>query len=317
VTLSYLATGFDWRAKYVAKLAPDGERLELRAWLTLASGDETSFPDARTQAVAGRLNWSGERAPPVVSRPLTLDCWPQSTTSDIPEIEEQIVVTGSRIRSDGFNLAAAAPPPPPPPPPPAPPAMMAEQESLGALKLYRIPEPVTVAAHAQKQVALLARPSVRVRSVYRRWIQLASEPEPSPASRVLVTRNLASEGLGLPLPAGDLILFSSGGARPVLLGEGSVGDHAVGEAVELEFGSAPGVMAQVRSLTRKPDAEAYELVVTNDRPEPIAFEALFGIPANRVAADMPLVERRGRPAMAFEVPANGSRTIGFRPVPAR
>jgi hypothetical protein len=194
--------------------------------------------------------------------------------------------------------------------------MMAEQESLGALKLYRIPEPVTVAAHAQKQVALLARPSVKVRTGYRRWIQPADESGPTPASRVLVTRNLAAEGLGLPLPAGDLILFSSGRSRPILLGEGSVADHAVGETVEIEIGGAPGVMARVRSLTRKPDAETYELVVTNDRSEPIAFEALFGLPANQIAADLPLVERRGRPAMAFEVPANGSRSLRFRRLPA-
>ena len=37
-------------------LSPDGRRLDLFAWLTLASMDETSFPDADTQAVAGQLN---------------------------------------------------------------------------------------------------------------------------------------------------------------------------------------------------------------------------------------------------------------------
>ena len=40
--------------------------------------------------------------------------------------------------------------------------MSASQEELGDLKLYRIPEPVTVAAHSQKQVAFLERAGVPV-----------------------------------------------------------------------------------------------------------------------------------------------------------
>lgn len=32
VTLSYLASGFDWQANYVATLAPDGRTMELFAW---------------------------------------------------------------------------------------------------------------------------------------------------------------------------------------------------------------------------------------------------------------------------------------------
>ncbi len=68
VDLSYLATGFDWQADYVATLSPDGTRLDLFAWLTLANGDETSFVDADTQAVAGRLNWSYARVPAVGGR---------------------------------------------------------------------------------------------------------------------------------------------------------------------------------------------------------------------------------------------------------
>ena len=65
------------------------------------------------------------------------------------------------------------------PPPPASPVaiMVAQQEELGDLKLYRIPEPVTVAARSQKQVALLHRAGVQVRTVYRmRFFAGASRP---------------------------------------------------------------------------------------------------------------------------------------------
>ena len=76
VTLSYLATGFDWQADYVALLSPDERTLHLQAWLTLASTDETSFVGATTQAVAGRVNRERTNVPPVSAPPLRLQCWP-------------------------------------------------------------------------------------------------------------------------------------------------------------------------------------------------------------------------------------------------
>ena len=63
LTLSYLAGGFDWQANYVATMRPDGTSADLIAWLTLVSGDVTSFVDAGTQVVAGKPNrvgaWNG------------------------------------------------------------------------------------------------------------------------------------------------------------------------------------------------------------------------------------------------------------------
>src|SRR3546814_18230215 len=59
VTLSYLARGFDWSADYVATLGADGSTLDLGAWVTLANGNGTGFPQASTTVVAGRLNKIG------------------------------------------------------------------------------------------------------------------------------------------------------------------------------------------------------------------------------------------------------------------
>src|SRR5690606_36369819 len=134
--------------------------MALLGWLTLVSADETSFADATTSAVAGRVNrsedTSDDEARMAIQRARHLNreygCWPAGTTSDV----------------------TAPPPPPPPAPPPmamampvpeimvtamrrqeslADVAVVAQAENLGDLKLYRIPVPVTVAAQAQKQVA--------------------------------------------------------------------------------------------------------------------------------------------------------------------
>jgi hypothetical protein len=85
VTLSYLASGFDWQANYVANVTESGSKMDLFAWVTLANGDETSFENASTQAVAGRVNREGsDSGPREGGRGIQLRCWPSARTSDIP-----------------------------------------------------------------------------------------------------------------------------------------------------------------------------------------------------------------------------------------
>ncbi len=311
VTLSYLATGFDWQANYVATLSPAGDRVDLFAWVTLASTDETSFPDAETQAVAGRLNRVDDPPrPPRERAELRLQCWPQGRTDQIP-------------------LEGPGPPPPPPPPPPplmAPTPMtavdeesivvtgsrIARQEELGDLKLYRFPERVTVAANSQKQVAFLDRDDVRMRIVFRQRLDPTDVGSSSPALRVLVTRNRPQEGLGVPLPAGRLVLFAGGGERPILLGEGSMRDLAVGEDVEVELGSSPGVLSEIRMLARTDRWTDYELTVTNAQRRAAPFEAELVDEEGRLSSRVRLGRRNGRPLWAATVPANGRATLRYR-----
>src|SRR3546814_15350193 len=54
-------------------------------------------------------------------------------------------------------------------------AVVASQEDLGDLKLYRVPIPVTVAANGQKQVALLVKDRVPFRTIYRVRVYPRSE----------------------------------------------------------------------------------------------------------------------------------------------
>jgi hypothetical protein len=189
--------------------------------------------------------------------------------------------------------------------------MMASQENLGDLKLYRIPEPVTVAARSQKQVALLQRADVRVTLVYRQRLFPTASGVISPAQRVLVTRNRTSEGLGLPLPAGRLMLFSEGGPRPILLGQGIVTDRAVGEDVEIGLGPAPGVHTRLTVTARGAARSDYELVITNDRAEPVRFEAEIMPGIWTLAAQARLASRNGMRLWTVTVPANGRLSLRY------
>ena len=312
VTLSYLASGFDWQANYVARLSPDGARMDLFAWLTLANGDETGFRQAETQAVAGRLNRGYHNPARPQAPPLVLSCWPAgTTTSDLEEQQfekEEIVVSGSRVMA----MMAPPPPPEPAPPPPPPPAMIAQQEELGDLKLYRIPEPVTVAARSQKQVALLQRPSVKVDSIYRQRINSAEPRYSGNVMRVLVTKNDPAFGLGLPLPSGKVALFGAASGREILIGGGALDDKAVGERVEIVAGTASAVTSTLSIGPGTTGAREAAIVVANSRDVPIRYEAELDTGNMKLFPGTELPSRDGRPLWSVTDPANGRATFRYR-----
>jgi hypothetical protein len=314
VSLSYLASGFDWQANYIAELSPDRSRMDLFAWLTLANGDETGFANADTQAVAGQLNRSetGRRAARV--EPLTLKCWPGgTTTSDLRSLvppppapppppmamaPDEIVVTGSRMRN--ANLESSSPV-----------TVVGEEEILGDLRLYRIPEPVTVAARSQKQVGLLNRPGVPIRIVYR---HRARGDGITGAVPVVTALNRASDKLGIALPSGQVAFFERIAGRRVMVGQGQTRDLAVGEEVEIEL--AGSVDVQVREVREREDESGggeHRLVATNAKDRPVPFEVELPTLVKDIAyASARLGERDGRPLWRVTIPPNSSVTLRYR-----
>ena len=309
VTLSYITNNFDWQANYVAELSPDGRKLDLFAWLTLANGDRTGLADASTQAVAGKLNWQRVWVEQGDARPIRLECWPAGRTHEIPtEQGEEIIVTGSRI-------GALRAPPPPPPPPPQPErggdediAMMAQEERLGDVRLYRIPEAVTVAAQSQKQVALLSQRSVAVESILR--LRPGQHELEAPFERLLVTRNDKQKGLGLPLPSGGVVLFGKHDGRRILVGEGSIDDHTIGEKVEIRVGRANGTRAR-QTVIQKEDSQEFQLTLTNDAPESRLVEVELPLEARAIKGGK-LGVREGWRLWRLRMPPNATRTLRYR-----
>lgn len=306
VTLSYISNNFDWQADYVADLSPSGERLKLFGWLTMANGDRTALENARAQAVAGKLNRNRVWVNPGDAKPIQISCWPQGTTSDIAELRvmdaEEIMVTGS--------IAPVAAPPPPPPPPAAQAerdgGYMAEEERLGDVRLYRIPIGVTVAAHSQKQIALLQQPSVAISDILR--LRIGPGEIEAPVERVLVTRNRASEGLGLPLPAGKVAIFGTKDGRRILLGEGRIDDRAVGEKIEIPVAAATGVWAKQTAYASN-DGDGYLLTLTNDHAQAQAVE--IELQPYTSAHGAKLVKRDGWMVWRVTVPANGRSELRY------
>jgi hypothetical protein len=332
--LSYLATQFDWRANYVASIAPDGRSLDLFAWLTLANANDESFVDAGAQVVAGLPNRERNRddaGARLVSPQISLDCWPAGTTSDIPyqvlpppgameDYEmgggEDIVVTGSRVSRAA--LVAAAPVA----------AVTAELEGLGDLKLYRIPVPVTVAANAQKQVALLHRERVRFERLYAANLYAGDDDDPEQARILLRTKNVEARGLGRPLPSGTVALFEQADGRPMLVGEDEIYDTPVGQDLEIVVGESPDIAIVQREIEEEEgnnenedEPERYEIEISNATPRIAPVEVRLSVRDDQelIRPSRKLGRKSGQPLWRARVPANATIKLAFtvRPKPVR
>jgi len=310
VTLSYISNNFDWQADYVGELSADGTRLSLFGWMTIANGDDTGLADAATQAVAGKLNRDYVWVSRGEAKPIATNCWPSETTSDIPEEEEgdDIVVTGVMRRAP---VAAAPPPPPPPAPVVAEAAMMAEQESLGDVRLYRIPIAVTVAARSQKQVAMIQQQAVQVESLLRLRFYPGQEYN-GPMSRMLVTKNEKAKGLGLPLPAGTVALFGMREGHRILIGEGRIDDYTVGEKVEVPVATSTGVWAIHRAYNGPDQLGGYVVELSNDLAQAQTVEIELPLDARLMKGEA-LVKRDGYMLWRTRLPAGSRKTLRYRP----
>lgn len=319
VTLSYLASGFDWQANYVADIADDGRTMKLFSWVTLANGDETSFVDAQTQTVAGRPNKvDDDVAADFAGGEMSLRCWPQDTTSDVA------VQQFDRARSESGYMGKAMP---------APmmamaeesdqmvlvtgSRMMATQENLGDLKLYRIPLPVTFASQSQKQVAMFEKEAVSFEQVYQGEIWADRAAGGRPLETMLRFKNEDRNQLGLPLPAGNLVAFKTVQGARLLLGEGSMADKAIGEEAEIVISESPLVRYEVEQLsaedTNNRSLRRFRLKITNASDLSATAEISIDADDNQKLSkpSSRLSRKNGMALWRVTVPAGSEKTLTY------
>ncbi len=321
VTLSYMAEGFDWQANYLATVRgvkPGGAAsIDLLAWLTLANGGNQSFANAQTMVMAGLPNRVARAAQ---TRPqggaLTLQCWPTGRTDQVPlragyiplpppppapmysmSAIDEITVTGSRIRRMDRETVS--------------PAMVAEQEDLGDLKLYRVPEPVNVNAHGQKQVALMLKPGAKFELYYA--AEFGGEIDEQPLMLNFRAENIPKNDLGLPLPKGNAEIFQQTDFGPLWLGNSSVRDLAIGEKLELEVSEASDVRMLTTTLsvekTRLGQLSKVRLTLSNAKSQAVQAEVKIPVAFERKPSAIKSID--GVPTWNSTIPANGKVSIEF------
>jgi hypothetical protein len=258
-------------------------------------------------------------------------CWPADTTSDIPETpapprpglltmsgQDDAALERDRVLEKFDRMYKRA---------------VVQEEQLGDLKLYRVPELSSVASRQMKQVRLLDRGPVPVALLYVHYFEAWSEEELQGAARILRTRNDAAHHLGIPLPAGQLSLFTPEGDTSILLAQADLRDIAVGEGFEIDAGQAADVQARsVRERRLAPAAVAlipllpgidvrtavfsqvFRIEVTNARSTAVTFEARITEDdgAELLRSTVTPFLRDGYRVMRVVVPARSMATLRYQ-----
>src|SRR6202158_3405043 len=171
IEASYLAGNLSWNADYVLTVARDDKNADLDGWVTVVNNSGTAFHNARLQLVAGGTN---RIQPPAPIAPMA--------------------------REMAMTKAAAA---------------QFQQESFSEYHLYSLGRKTSVEDKETKQISLLQGSGVPVekilmvngQSYYYRNQQAPGAPLKDPVMVYYKFKNEEKNGLGIPLPAGNVRVY--------------------------------------------------------------------------------------------------------------
>ena len=193
--------------------------------------------------------------------------------------------------------------------------MKAVEEELGDLKLYRVPERVTVSAKGLKQIAFLQKDEVEGDIAYTAECRPGADDGGNfrPVGLLFRTRNDEVHGLGAALPMGGVTIFEPASAGELLLAETNMRDQAEGQEVEIALGESPQVQfscAAEAGFDWRSDQRRWlpmRVAVTNANDRPVRVRLSLG-----AARDWTIRKLRGtflkdgQRMVEFEIPPNDS-----------
>jgi hypothetical protein len=242
IEASYLASNLSWNSDYVLTVARDDKNADLDGWVTLVNNSGTAFHNARLQLVAGDLNRL-----------------PANVRSDVSELAMKA-------------RAAAAP--------------QFQQENFSEYHLYTLGRRTSVEDKETKQISLLEGTGVPVekifvvngQSFYYHNPQTPGAPLKDPVMVYYKFKNEEKNGLGIPLPAGNVRVYQKDSRGGVLfVGEDRIDHTPKDETITVHIGNAFDVIAEHKQTDYKRiDNHTYEMefevTLRNHKDIPITVE---------------------------------------------
>jgi len=255
--ITYITGGLVWGVDYVASLDDEKNSLRLDGFAGIQNTSGQDFDLAKISLIAGSVRRVS--APPR-SRSLAKF----STTMSM------------------MDSAEAAPVP--------------QVSTVGDYHRYDLPEATDLANGVANQMRLFNTATVPVRKIYRLTGhgQFINRPAPGEKGMInpsvdLVFKNETKTGLGLPLPAGIVRVYSAprnaADVTAVFLGENSIGHTPSGEEISLSIGEAFDIVAErvqtdFRRIGTKGEFESsHEITIRNQKTVGVTVEVseqLFG-----------------------------------------
>jgi hypothetical protein len=242
VEASYLANNLSWNADYVLTVARDDKNADLDGWVTVVNNSGTAFRNAHLQLVAGELNRVQPPAP-------------------------------MQMTAMEANRAKAAVP-------------QFQQEAFSEYHLYTLGRKTSVEDKETKQISLLQGTGVPVeklfvvngQSYYYRNQQAPGAPLKDPVLVYYKFKNEEKNGLGIPLPAGNVRVYQKDSKGGILFaGEDRINHTPKDEEVDIHIGNAFDVVAEHKQTDYKhPDTHTwefeYEVTLRNHKDLPIVVQ---------------------------------------------
>jgi hypothetical protein len=242
IEASYLANNLSWTADYVLTVARDDKNADLDGWVTVVNNSGTAFHNAHLQLVAGELN----RVQPPAPMPMAA-----------------MEMTKSRAAAPQF-----------------------QQEAFSEYHLYTLGRKTSVEDKETKQISLLQGSGIPVEKVflvngqyyYYRNQQTPGAPLKDPVMVYYKFRNEEKNGLGIPLPAGNVRVYQKDSKGGILFaGEDRIDHTPKDEEVSIHIGNAFDVVAEHKQTDFKHvDTHtwefAYEVTLRNHKDIPIVVQ---------------------------------------------
>jgi hypothetical protein len=243
IEASYLANNLSWNADYVLTVARDDKNADLDGWVTVVNNSGTAFRNAHLQLVAGELNRVQPPAP-------------------MAALESKAMVA---------NRAAAP---------------QFQQEAFSEYHLYTLGRKTSVEDKETKQISLLQGTGVPVEKIFvvnGQYYYYRNQQAPGAALKdpVMVYykfKNEEKNGLGIPLPAGNVRVYQKDSKGGILFaGEDRIDHTPKDEQVSIHIGNAFDVVAEHKQTDFKHvDTHTwefeYEVTLRNHKDIPIVVQ---------------------------------------------
>src|SRR5689334_10389758 len=242
IEASYLANNLSWNSDYVLTVARDDKNADLDGWVTVTNNSGTAFHNAHLQLVAGELN---RVQPPA---PMAAD----------------MAVRAMKSAREAQFL----------------------QEAFSEYHLYTLGRKTSVEDKETKQISLLQGSGVPVEKIFvvnGQYYYYRNQQAPGAALKdpVMVYykfKNEEKNGLGIPLPAGNVRVYQKDSKGGILFaGEDRIDHTPKDEQVSIHIGNAFDVVAEHKQTDFKHvDTHTwefeYEVTLRNHKDIPIVVQ---------------------------------------------
>ena len=286
--LTYLTAGLDWKADYVATLAPDDKSLSLQGWITITNTSGSPYENAQVQVIAGEVSLDVRRSRGAGGRQL-----------------EAIVVSARKAETaedDFFAYHLYTLPGP---------VTLAEGQTK-QIALLEAPH-------------IAVRPVLESRGEDYWYTSRVGELRARPVAVFIKFDNREQDGLGKPLPAGSIRVYKDDSrGQTQLVGQDDIRSTPRNEQVSLDIGGAFDVTVAHKQTDYKQslkrddeDTEAtssWEVTVKNAKKEPVDVRVVENMDGdwNITAESLPHRKESATEAVwTVHVPAGGQTTFSY------